>query len=99
MIVKIHKDNYSRIVLAVCDKELLGKKFEEGNKQLDLASDFYEGEEKTEKETGDLMRNAYMINLVGDKSVGLAIKEEIVDKNSVMKIKDVPYAQVISSEI
>ena len=91
MIVKIHKDDYSRIVLAVCDSDLLGKKFEDDNKQLDLTSDFYNGEEKTEQEAGDLMRNAYIINLVGEKCIGLAIKEGSIDENSIVKMKDIPF--------
>ena len=95
MIVKIHKTDDGRLILAVCDSELIGKKFEEGNKQLDLDSDFYKGEEKTEKETADLMRNSYILNIVGEKSVGLAIKEGLANKETINRISQVPYAQII----
>lgn len=44
MIVKMHKTQDNRIVLAVCDNDLLDKKFEEGKMQLDLTSYFYKGE-------------------------------------------------------
>ena len=47
MIVKIHKMPDGRSVIAVCDSNLLGKKFEEKNLQLDLTADFYKGSEKT----------------------------------------------------
>ena len=45
MLVRIIK-SYKNIV-AVCDSELLGKKFESGKFQLDIKESFYKGEEKT----------------------------------------------------
>ncbi len=98
MIVKIHKKESKRMLLVVCDSELVGKKFEENNKQLDLTSDFYKGEEKTNLEICDIMRNSNMINLVGEKAVNLAIKEGIIDSDHVKKISNIPYAQVITQE-
>jgi len=96
MIVKIHKTDNNRMMVAVCDTELLGKKFEEGDKQLDLTADFYKGEEKTDQEVADLMRNAYILNLVGKKTVTLAINEDLITGDHVQTIDDVPYAQAIS---
>ena len=45
MIVKIHKRD-DRTILAVCDSDLIGRTFTEGERQLDLSSDFYKGEER-----------------------------------------------------
>jgi len=94
MITKTHKNHENKIVVAVCDSELLGKKYEEDNKQLDLTSDFYQGEEKEDVAIGDLMRNADSVNLVGEKAVKLAIDEEIIDEEHVKKIAGIPYAQI-----
>ena len=41
-IIKTYRD-----VVAVCDKELLGKRFEEGNFQLDVKKSFFRSEEHT----------------------------------------------------
>jgi hypothetical protein len=49
MIAKIHKTFDGRNVLAVCDSDLLGKKFEEKDLQIDLNSDFYKGKKKKKK--------------------------------------------------
>jgi hypothetical protein len=98
MIVKIHTNEQRKMVLAVCDSELLGEKIEEGNKQLDLTSDFYKGKEKNDQEVADLMRNSYILNVVGEKSVNLAIKEELISGNHVDNIKGVPYAQAVLGE-
>jgi len=86
------------MLLAVCDSELIDKKFEEGKGQLDLTSDFYKGDEKTEIEVSDLMRNSYIINIVGEKSVGLALKEELISEENVKKIDGVPYASAVFQE-
>tara|TARA_Y100000310_G_C20589928_1_gene767453 strand:+ start:236 stop:532 length:297 start_codon:yes stop_codon:yes gene_type:complete len=98
MIVKAHKTEDGRLLLAVCDSDIIGKKFEEGKKQLDLSSDFYKGEEKSDKETTDLMRNAYIINIVGKNAVTLAINENLISGDNVEEINGIPYAQSIGTE-
>jgi len=95
MIVKIHKTENKQILVAVCDKELLGKKFEECNKQLDLSSDFYDGDERSDKETSDIMRNSYMLNLVGEKTIKLALEDGLILPENIKKIADIPYANII----
>ena len=94
MIAKIHEKEKG-FILAVCDNELLGKKFSEGEKQLDLSSDFYKGDDLTDEEVADLMRNADIINLAGQKSVALAIKEELLNSDEVIYIEGIPHAEVI----
>ncbi len=98
MIVKIHKNEHGRDVVAVCDDNLLGKKFEEGKLQLDLTSNFYKGEIKDEDETGDIIRNAYIVNIVGEKSVAVALKEGIIEKHHVIKIAGIPHAQAVCGD-
>jgi len=93
MFVKVHKKD-NRTVVAVCDDELIGKKFEQGDKQLDLTSDFYKGDQYTDKAlVGDMIRNADSINLVGTVSVSLGIEEGLIDKNKIIKVDGVPHAQ------
>jgi uncharacterized protein len=98
MKVKIHLTENKRIILAVCDSNLVGQKFEEGEKQLDLTTNFYNGCEKTNQEISDLMRNSYMINLVGEKSIDLALSEEIISKENVKKVSGIPYSQITMGE-
>ncbi len=92
MIVKIHETK-NGVVVAVVDKELIGQVFEEGDLQLDLTSKFYKGDQKMPEEIGDLMRNAYGVNLVGERTIALAIEEGIIDETAVRKIKNTPYYQ------
>lgn len=94
MIVKIHKRE-ARTVVAVCDAGLVGQKFEENGRQLDLASDFYKGEERDEKEIGDLIRNADIVNLVGREAVKLGLQEEVITQDHVITIAGIPHAQAV----
>jgi len=92
MIAKIHHNHMNQTLVAVCDDELLGKKFEEEDRQIDLTGDFYKGKKLSDEEIGDLLRNADSVNIVGEKSIELGIKEEVVDKDRVLKIAGIPIA-------
>ena len=83
------------MIVAVCDSDLVGKKIEEGKKQLDLSSSFYDGEEKNEEEILNIIDNSYMINAVGEKSISLLDKFGLVDKERVLRVNNIPHAQVI----
>lgn len=95
MIIKAHKTQEGRTILAICDNNLIGKKFEEKNLQLDLTSNFYKGEKKSEKEIINYLKDCYTVNIVGEKSINLAIKLGIINKSKVIKIKNIPHAQAI----
>lgn len=95
MIIKVHKTIDGRKIVAICDNELIGKKFEEGKLQLDLSSSFYNGEEKSEDDIIELIRGSYIVNIVGEKGISLALKLGIVDKKNIIKIKNIPHAQAI----
>lgn len=94
MIVKVHKKD-EKTVIAVCDTGLLGRIFEQDELQLDLTSDFYKGDEMDEKEAGDLVRNADVVNLVGRNSVKLGIQEGIIEERNIIEIDGVPHAQAV----
>lgn len=98
MIVKKHIAEDGRIVLAICDSGLLGKVFEEGKRILDLKSEFYQGEEKTEEEIQEELTKAYLIHAVGKDSVDLLKKQNLVSENSIIKIADIPHAEVIREQ-
>jgi len=94
MLIKLHKSY--RDVVSICDSELLGKKFEQGNLQLDLTGEFFKGEEKSENETLKFMKDASTedasFNLVGKKATDLALKAGIISKEGIKKVKGIPFA-------
>jgi len=97
VLVKIHKSY--RNVVAVCDSDLIGKKFEEDKFQLDLKESFYKGDEMSEEEAENIMRHMLRedatFNIVGKKSINAALKAEIISQDSVGEIKNVPFALVL----
>ncbi len=94
ILVKLHQNPEGQKILALCDKELLGKKFEQGDRQLDLTTDFYQGEEKTEAEIKELIKNVYIINLVGEESLNL-IKKLNLNPENIIRIQNIPHAEIL----
>ena len=91
VLIKIHESAGKHIV-AAADKELIGKKFKEGEICLDVSERFYNGEEKTEDEIIKIFKDSTNINIVGEKSVALGIKAGIITEESVIKIQGIPHA-------
>lgn len=94
ILIKVH-ENYRKVV-AVCDSELLGKKFEEGKLQLNVNEFFYNGKEYDENKALKILGNAQQddacFNFVGNNSVELGIKAGIIGKGCFIKIQGVPHA-------
>jgi len=97
MYIKLHKSY--RTVVALCDSDLIGKKFEEGKKQLDIRENFYKGEEvdseKAVKMMQDQANKDATFNIVGKESINAAIKAGIITKNNVAKIQGIPFTLVL----
>ena len=99
---KIYKSY--RIVVAICDSNLIGKRFEEkfekGIKQLDIRENFYKDEELSYEEAVELMklqaREDATFNIVGKESVKAALESGIIDKSGIGKVDGIPYALVLS---
>ena len=95
MLVTIHKTSNGKSIVAVCDQELLGKKFEENDLQLDLTGNFYKGTNLNEIEAKKIIMRVYIINVVGKKSIEFCIREKIIKKGDENKISNIPYVQAI----
>ncbi len=95
--IKIHKS--TRNVAAVCDANLLGKKFEEGKKQLDVRENFYNGEEVSEKKAIEIIRKqakeGATFNIVGQKSIAIAKKAGIITKENIGNVGKIKFALVL----
>ncbi|MBI2143535.1 DUF424 family protein [Candidatus Woesearchaeota archaeon] len=88
-------NSQGRLILAVCDRDVYGKKFEEGDAVLDLGSKFYAGEEKGADAVEKLMLHAYMIHAAGKNSVGIAIRLGLAAAENVKKVNGVQHVQVL----
>jgi len=95
MNIKIHKTNFSDVV-AFCDKELVGKVLEDKGIKIRLSKIFYDGKDVDEKTAIEILKNANTTNIFGEKSIKVALKAGIIDKNNIKKIQGVPYAISVS---
>ena len=77
-------------VLAACDEDLVGKKFEEKELVLDIRKSFYLDKIIDGGEFSRMLAGADNINLVGEQTINIAKRDKLV--NSVGRIKGIPYA-------
>lgn len=91
----------NEIICAMCDAELIGKRFVSGKNVLDLDKygSFYDGDNFDDQKKGDkekvlkLTRSASSINAVGKRSIAL-LKEIGYSIDNVIKIADIPHLQM-----
>lgn len=97
MFLKIHQSY--RDVVAVCDSELIGKKFEEDNFQIEVKESFFKGDDISGSEAMSLMKKMSMedatFNIVGEKSVNAALNAGIISEKNINEIQGVPFALVL----
>ncbi len=95
MYVKIHRSEHTEII-AVCDKNLLGKKITENALELSIKKSFYKGELMEKEEVIRLLKTADNTNLVGDEAVSCGLEAGIITEDSIMIIGGLKHAQFYS---
>lgn len=83
------------ILVAVCDSELIGRTFREGELHLSVNEDFFKGSPADEHEVKKALEDATIANLVGEQSVACGIDSGIVDEHCVITIDGIPHAQMV----
>lgn len=83
------------VLVAACDKEVLGRTLREGELKLQVSRDFYEGEEGGEEMLVSRLKMATMANLVGERCCAIAAKHDFIDEECVLRIQGVPHAQMV----
>jgi len=83
------------VMLAACDREILGKYFEEGEFHIEVKEDFYHEVFVGRDTFVNALKTATIANLVGERVVKIAIEEGFVDEENVLRIQGIPYAQMV----
>lgn len=83
------------VLVAVCDCDLMGKKFVEGHLHVEILPDFFGEEKATAQDVEQALAGATMANLVGKLAVSHAIRLGYVASENVLIIKGVPCAQMV----
>jgi hypothetical protein len=83
------------LLVSVCDREVLGETFENGDVSITVNEEFYGGEEVDESAVESTLARASVGNLVGERSVSIAIEEGHVKEANVLDIDGTPHAQFL----
>jgi hypothetical protein len=94
MCLKIHEQGKETLI-AVCDCDILGKKFAEGHLHIEVSHDFFGDELASCSEIESALASATMANFVGCKAVEHAISLGYVEKENVLSIDGILYAQMV----
>lgn len=84
------------LLVSVCDADILGETFEDGDVSITVTESFYGGDRCDEGEVVDSLERAAVANLVGVQTVELAIEAGIVDERHVLEIGATRHAQVLN---
>ncbi len=97
MYIKIHKSY--RNVVALCDAELIGKKFEDEKRQLDCRENFYKDKLLTKDEAIRILQQQTKedatFNIVGIKSIQASIEAGLITKENIDKIQNIPFSLIL----
>ncbi|MEM3588388.1 MAG: DUF424 family protein [Nitrososphaerota archaeon] len=94
--VKVHHSVTGEVIVAVCDKGLLGKKIRISEKfETRVSEDFYMGRTANWEHIAKLIETATIINLLGDDIVNAAIEAGIVPEGASSTIGGVKHVQLI----
>ena len=78
----------------ICDEELIGRTVTEGKLKVQISKEFYYGEVVDKGEALRLIRTCSIVNLAGDRSVSLAVENEMGAREAVREIQDVPFLMI-----
>ena len=83
------------VLVSVCDPDILGETFENGDVSLTVTEDFYGGNEVEQAAVLESLDRAAVGNLVGTQTVEFAIENGFVDEGNVLEIGDTLHAQFL----
>lgn len=84
-----------QILLAACDADLLGTEHHEGKLRLQVTPEFYDGMRVDEAGLRSFLRACTVANLVGPRTVDVAVDLGLVAEEHVMTVGGVPHAQMM----
>ena len=91
--IKIHKKREDAIT-AICDEEIIGKRFDEGDIHLEVSERFYNGRLIGDDAAADEMNNARILNITGKNIINLALKKGVIKKSNILQVQRIPHAEV-----
>jgi hypothetical protein len=82
-------------LVSVCDADVLGDEFENGEVSLTVETDFYDGETVDEETVVSSLAKCSVANIVGTHAVNLAIDHGFVEEENVLDLDGTRHAQLL----
>lgn len=87
--------NYQRNrMLNICDSNLVGRTLVDGELTMNITSSYFAERVVGEAEAAQLLKNSAIINMVGQETIGLAVKLGVGSQKGVKKIEGIPFLLV-----
>ena len=91
--IKVHTKG-PEVLVAACDADIVGKTYRSEGLKLHVSESFYNGESGDEDVLVNRLEMATIANLVGQRTLEIAIRHGFVNPKCVIEIGGVPHAQM-----
>ena len=89
------KTKYSdSLMISVCDADLIGRTLNQGDMVITLSQDYFQEEVIEKEKVAYLLNECTIANLVGDKTVALAISLGLAKEVSVKRLCGIPFLMI-----
>jgi hypothetical protein len=92
--IRIRK-THDHVLVAVCDETLLGQILTDGDFEFNVSEEFYGGKIVDVETYLEQLKDATIVNMVGQTSVEAAVNAGMVHKQAILYIGEHPHAQWI----
>ena len=82
------------VMVNVCDEELVGRTITDGSLKVPLTREFYSGEIVDKGQALRLIRTCSIVNLAGNRSVSLAVDNQLGAIEAIRNIEDIPFLMI-----
>jgi hypothetical protein len=83
------------LLVSVCDADVLGESFDNGDVSLTVDPDFYDGDAVDDETAIESLARCSVANIVGARAVDLAIEHGFVDEENVLDFDGTRHAQLL----
>jgi len=94
MFLKIHRSPDTGDVVAVCDRELINTTISHDTMTVIVSEAFYGNTPATEADVREALKHAGNANLMGERTISIAIDMGLLTRAGCIMIGDVPHAQI-----
>ncbi|KAF5069702.1 hypothetical protein DSECCO2_230320 [anaerobic digester metagenome] len=95
MLLRIHRSADNKEVIGLCDRELIGKTYTEGDISISITESFFGNEPALEEEVVRVLMTSDNITIFGHRCVDLATRYGVIEKDSCRLIEGIPYVTIL----